>query len=64
MASNMLFTVTVLSCVWLGWYVRYHPCDMLDIPQQNPLKYGFSGLEAFILQMRCIIIKVYFAKII
>ena len=22
-----------------------HQCDMLDIPQQNPLKYGFSGIE-------------------
>ena len=31
--------------VWLGWYVRYHPCDVLNIPQQNPLKYGFSGIE-------------------
>ena len=23
----------------------HHPCDMLDIPQQNPLKYGLSGIE-------------------
>ena len=22
--------------------------DMLDIPQQNPLKYGFSGIEVAI----------------
>ena len=25
--------------------VRYTPCNILDIPQQNPLKYGFSGIE-------------------
>ena len=43
-----MLTVKPLRCIntlWLGWYVRYHPCDMLDIPQQNPLKYGFSGIE-------------------
>ena len=41
-------TVKPLRCInalWLGVYVRYTPWNMLDIPQQNPLKYDFSGIE-------------------
>ena len=26
-------------------YVTYIPLNMLDIPKQNPSKYGFSGVE-------------------
>ena len=30
----------------LGYvYVTYMPLSTLDIPKQNPLKYGFSGIE-------------------
>ena len=35
-----MLTVTPLSVLTL-----YGLGDMLDIPQQNPLKYGFSGIE-------------------
>ena len=37
-----------INTLWLGVYVRYTPWNMLDIPQQNPLKYGFSGIEIYI----------------
>ena len=43
-----MLTVKPLRCIntlWLGVYVRYTPWNILDIPQQNPLKYGFSGIE-------------------
>ena len=46
-----MLTVKPLRCIntlWLGVYVRYTPWNMLDIPQQNPLKYGFSGIEIYI----------------
>ena len=30
----------------MAWvYVSYTPWNMLDIPQQNPLKYAFIGIE-------------------
>ena len=32
--------LSVLILYGLGDIFRYHPRDMLDIPQQNPLKYG------------------------
>ena len=38
-----VLAVNPLRCIntlWLGWYVKYLQCDMLDIPQQNPLKYS------------------------
>ena len=35
-----MLTVTPLSVLTL-----YGLGDMLDIPQQNPLKYGFYGIE-------------------
>ena len=34
-----------INTLWLGVYVRYIPWNMLDIPQKNPLTYGFSGIE-------------------
>ena len=44
-----------INTVWLDAYVNnyafectntlYGLGDMLDIPQQNPLKYSFSGIE-------------------
>ena len=41
-----MLTVKPLSVLTLyGLGDRYYPCEMLDIPQQNPLKYGFSGIE-------------------
>ena len=47
---NHTLTVKPLRCIntlWLGVYIRYiyTPWNMLDIPQQDPLKYGFSGIE-------------------
>ena len=45
-----MLTVKPLRCIntlWLGVYVRYTPWNVLDIPQQNPLKYGFSGIENY-----------------
>ena len=46
--------IATLRCIsslyiWLGQYVRYTPaCNMLNIPQQNPLKHGFSGIEIIV----------------
>ena len=37
-----------INTLWLGVYVRYTSWNMLDIPQQNPLKCGFSGIEKYI----------------
>ena len=39
-----------INTLWLEVYVRYTPWYkiMLDIPQQNPLKYGFSGIDIYI----------------
>ena len=33
-------TLRCINTLCFGWYVKYRPCDMLDIPQQNPLKYS------------------------
>ena len=34
-----------INTPWLGVYVRYTPMEYVNIPQQNPLKYGFSGIK-------------------
>ena len=46
--NNKGLTVKPLRCInilWFGVNVRYTLWNMLDMPQQNPLKYGFSGIE-------------------
>ena len=51
--AYIMLTVKPLRCIsslWLGQYVRYTPaCNMLNIPQQNPLKHGFSGIEILVI---------------
>ena len=45
---HMLTVKKPLSCIntlWLGVYIRYTPWNMLDVPQQNALKYSFSRIE-------------------
>ena len=39
---------SVNTDLWIGQYVRYTPHNMLNIPQQNPLKYDFSGVEVYL----------------
>ena len=44
-----MLTVNMLELYGLGSMLDIPPCNILDIPQQNPLKYGFSGIEASII---------------
>ena len=46
--SQLSLCCWCINTLWLGVYVRYTPWYMLDISQQNPLKYGFSGIEVHI----------------
>ena len=48
MASSISFPVTFFHIYGLGDMLDItHVANMLNIAQQNPLKYGFSGIEIY-----------------